>query len=230
MKHIAIFGLLAIALSSYKSDDFDCESYYPTVVGAKLEYTYYDENNKTTGYSRQEVKDVKDYGAGIEVTMAVETSDKKNKDTFKSDFVFRCEGNKFFVDMRNMIPPGTEEAYKDMQVEMDADMLEFPNHPVEGQTLPDGHLTMRVKNADITMLTMTVDITDRKVMGFETITTPAGTFECVKVYQSSTTKSIIKINSNTITWYCMGVGMIRSEDYSDKGKLRSVSELTAYSK
>ncbi|MBK6729519.1 MAG: hypothetical protein IPG60_00690 [Bacteroidetes bacterium] len=227
---ILLFGCLVIILSSFRSDKFDCESYYPTIVGAKLEYAYYDDKNKPTGYSKQEVKEVKELDNGIEVTMAIESTDKKNENPYISEFVFRCEDNKFYVDMSNMMPPETMEAYKDMQVEMDADFLEFPSKPTAGQTLPDGHMTMLVKSSDITIMTMTMDITNRKVDGFETITTPAGTFDCVKFSQTVNTKSIFKMTSNSTSWYCMNVGMIRSEDYNEKGKLRSVSLLTGYTK
>lgn len=221
--------LLAI-FSSFKSDDFDCESFFPTIEGVSIEYTNYNEKNKITGYSKQTVKEVKESGNGVEVTMQIETTDEKKEKPYTGEMTFKCEGDKYFIDMSNMLPAETMEAYKDMEVEMDADFLEFPSNPVAGQTLPDGSLIMQIKSNGMTFMTMTIDVTDRKVDGFETITTAAGTFDCVKFSQTVNSKTLFNITSRSITWMTKDIGMIRTEDYNDKGKLRSVSELTGYKK
>lgn len=215
-----------ILLSSYSTDEIDCESFFPTVEGTTLEYTYYDEKNKPTGYSKQTVKNVKDYGSGIEVTMVLETTDKKGEKPYSGEMIFKCEGDKYFVDMSNMLPAGTMEAYQDMEVEMETQYLEFPAHPVAGQTLPDGSLTMLIKSGGMTFMTMTVFVTNRKIEGFETITTAAGTFDCVKISQTTEVKTIVKVTSHSTSWISKDIGNVRTEDYNDKGKLRSVSELT----
>lgn len=224
------FACLFLILSAFRSDNINCESFYPTIEGASLQYAYYDDKEKITGYSKQSVINVKDYNDGVEVTMQLETTDKKGENPYTGEMTFRCEGNKFYMDMSNMLPAEMMDAYKDMEIEMNAEYLEFPTNPTVGQTLPDGSMTMKINNAGMTLMTMTVDVTNRKVDGFETITTPAGTFECVKFSQTTNTKAVFKMVSNSTTWFAKDVGMVRSEDYNDKGKLRSVQVLTDFKK
>lgn len=62
----------------------------------------------------------------------------------------------------------------------------------------------------------------RKVTGEETITTPAGTFDCIIFEQQSEVRVLgIKQKGITKTWYAKNVGDVKSEVYSLKGELRS---------
>lgn len=75
-------------------------------------------------------------------------------------------------------------------------------------------------------MTITVNIINRKVEGTEEITTPAGTFSCVKISYDVVVKSIMKISSKVIDWYAKDVGVVRSENYRSNGKLTGYSIMT----
>jgi len=225
-----IFGSLLILLSASFVAENICEQFFPAKEGATLNYVYYDKKDNVTGYASQKVVKVDAYDEGVEVTMQITSLDKKKENPYNGELVFRCEGSKYYVNMSGMMPQEMMDSYKDMEMEMDADYLEYPTNPVAGQTLPDGSATMQIKNGGVTFMTISMDVTDRKVEGQETITTPAGTFSCTKYSMTSSLKSVFTFVSKSYIWMADHVGMIRSEDYTEKGKLRSYQVLTAYTK
>ena len=76
---------------------------------------------------------------------------------------------------------------------------------------------------------MTIYVTDRAVEARESLTTSAGTFDCIKITQKETTKMIVKIQATSKEWYAENIGMVRSESYNKKGKLTGYSVLTKIS-
>ena len=73
--------------------------------------------------------------------------------------------------------------------------------------------------------------TNRKVEGTETITTPAGTYNCVK-YSSDTevSSTMFKSKSKSTMYMAKNVGMVKMESYDDKGKLQTKQLLTSFGK
>ena len=78
------------------------------------------------------------------------------------------------------------------------------------------------------MMTFKIDITERKVIGEETLNTPAGSFNCFKISQKIVMKTVLKMEMNSIEWYSKEVGMVKSETYNKKNKLKSYTLLTTY--
>ena len=79
-------------------------------------------------------------------------------------------------------------------------------------------------------MNMQVDITDRKVEKVETITVPAGSFECYVIYSNSYSKMMM-VNQNfpSRSWLAKGVGMVKTESYNKKGKVINTMVLTSMS-
>ena len=69
---------------------------------------------------------------------------------------------------------------------------------------------------------------DRKVEKREDITTSAGTFNCIVISQTISTKMMVRIKASSKECYAENVGMVRSESYNKKGKLLGYSELTKF--
>jgi hypothetical protein len=66
---------------------------------------------------------------------------------------------------------------------------------------------------------MTINITNRKVVGIESVTVPAGTYNCYKITYDIETKLGIKVSSSAIQWMNKGAGSVKTETYDKKGKL-----------
>ena len=59
------------------------------------------------------------------------------------------------------------------------------------------------------------------------MTTAAGTLECYKISQKSNIKMMfIEKTYKNVNWYTEGIGSVRSETYTESGKLDNYSVLT----
>lgn len=67
-----------------------------------------------------------------------------------------------------------------------------------------------------------------KYKGKETIHTPAGDFECVKIYtESKGSLMFISQSEYSITWYAPNIGVVKTEKYTKRGKVLESSLLYA---
>jgi len=69
---------------------------------------------------------------------------------------------------------------------------------------------------------ITTKMINKKVVGFEKITTPVGDYECVKItYTIEATTNYGVFISNFIDWYNVDLGLIRQESYTKEGRLEN---------
>jgi len=79
------------------------------------------------------------------------------------------------------------------------------------------------------LVTLSFDVFNRQVVGEETITTPAGTYDCKKVtFDFSSKFGIINIKGTGVEWYYNDAVIIKSESYNKKGKLIGYHQITMY--
>ena len=77
----------------------------------------------------------------------------------------------------------------------------------------------------------TIDYTSRKVLRRETITVPAGTFDCVVVSEHKVEKApFLKRDRTTLTWYALGVGMVRHDTFLPNGEMETSEKLNSIKK
>jgi hypothetical protein len=142
-----------------------------------------------------------------------------------------CEGNNLKIDMRNFMPSANSSQFKGMTAKEDVSYLSYPTKMSTGQTLPDGSFNMQMFKDDQKMADMAFSIVDRKVEGTESVTTPAGTYECYKISYSAEIKTTtfgisIPINMKITEWYSAKLGLyVKSEANSKNGKLMSTTTL-----
>jgi hypothetical protein len=113
---------------------------------------------------------------------------------------------------------------------VNSDDLFYPSDMEVGQTLPDGKIEISVMANGVRMFGSNITIKDRKVEAMETIETPAGSFECLKVTSTVVTKSVMTMETQTIQWLAEDVGVVKTENLSKKGKLVGYQLLTGMSK
>jgi len=211
----------------------DCRMFFPTDEGTMVEMTYFDKNGKPTSYATQNILNRNETAKGLNVRYKQTIKDAKDDKTFASEMEVKCEGGKFYVDMNDLFKGMNLESYQsspEMQVTVDGDALYYPSDLNTNSVLPDGKVTAKVTTGGFTMVTMYVNLTNRKCAGIESVTTPAGTFECYKITQDVEAKAIVKVLSTEITWLAEGVGVVKSESYDKKGKLMGSSQMTKFEK
>ena len=99
-----------------------------------------------------------------------------------------------------------------------------------GKALEDANLAIVMNMSGIKMR-VSVDQTDRKVEKKESITTPAGTFECYLITETNTMKTMgTPQETHNKLWLAEGVGMVKQESYKKNGNLMTRMELTKFNK
>lgn len=202
-----------------------CSTYYPFKKGAKFEITNYNKKGKKENVSKYEVTDISNNVATIKTTV----TDNKNKELITSSYALTCNGNSISFDFKSMMNPEIYKQYKDVDMEMTGTNLELPNDLQIGQKLKDANLNLAMNMSGIKM-NMTIDITNRSVNAKESITTPAGTYNCFALSYTNEMKMGMKMTFKIKEWIAEGVGVVKSESYNKNGKLMGYSELTSFSK
>jgi hypothetical protein len=111
----------------------------------------------------------------------------------------------------------------------DGEPILLPVKYTEGEKLPDVHRTVlyRLDQGPDYPYKVYYTLTNRKVEGKETITTPAGTFECIKYSwlfgESDRNEAIVGVNTSTY-WISDGL-IVKTEQKSPSGKLLSSSQI-----
>lgn len=76
-----------------------------------------------------------------------------------------------------------------------------------------------------------LDYTDRTVVRRETITVPAGTFDCVVIKEHKVEKApLFKRDRITLTWYSFDVGLVRHDTFLPDGRQECTEQLYAIEK
>lgn len=235
-KFVVPFLALVIAaiLLPQTSNAQECRFFYPTEVGTKLDYTFYNKKGREESYQTQEIIDKRiESGVTIVEIEATSTTGKKNEEAIKSTFDVKCDGGKFYINMQDFTSSVNYEQYEgspDVDVVVDSEDMFYPSDMAVGQTLPDGKVEIAVLANGAKMFGSTVTVKDRKVESTETIETPAGTFECLKVTATVITKSMMSMETKTIQWLAEDIGIVKTENRNKKGKLAGYQLLTGIEK
>jgi hypothetical protein len=208
----------------------NCPMYYPDRENAQLEYKQYDKKGGLTGSSIQKITGIKKSAGSTEVEVTSESFDAKGKSLGSMQLVARCEGGIYYIDMKNLMGQQSMEAYKDMEMNIEGGNLEIPSSLKAGDLLKNGDMKMSFSSGGMTIMNITINVSNRKVDAVENLTTPAGTFECYKISFDIATKMMVNVKAKGIEWYARDVGMVKSESYSADGKLMGSNVLTSLKK
>jgi hypothetical protein len=206
----------------------DCDGYFPVKSGAFIETKNYDAKGKLTGTNQQTILAVEPLASGLTIKVKSEQFDNKDKSLSSTELGMRCENGVFYMDMKNFLDPSTMEGMKDMEMSVDGLDLEYPNIMQVGQTLKDGDIMIKFMSGGMPVMNMSVKMYNRKVEAFESVTTPAGTFECYKLTYDMDVKSIMKMTVKATQWVAKNVGAVKTESLDKNGKLVGYSLLTAF--
>ncbi|MBX2960924.1 MAG: hypothetical protein KF687_00345 [Cyclobacteriaceae bacterium] len=199
-----------------------CNSFYVIDEGTAWTYENFNPKGKTTGKNEQKVTAFDKTSAGFKATVNSVIYNDKGKKVTEGDLELTCDNGTFIMDMRKFIPEEQQKAFSSYEMKIESENLELPSKLSVGQTLKNGSVTLMAVGSPVPMK-ITVNITDRKVEAKESITTPAGTFECYKISSKSNTQMQMGINMSLnfsgTEWIAEKVGMVKSESFDKNGKL-----------
>jgi len=205
----------------------DCNSYFAMEEGVTSQITSYDKKDKPVAVVDYVIKEVSIAKGEKTAKITSTVKDEKGELIATSNYDVRCKGDKISIDFKSMMSPQLIEQYKDMDLEITGNNIEIPNNLSVGDQLPDSNMQMTMNMAGMNMK-MNVAMNNRIVTGEETVTTPAGTFNCVVITYTSEFKMGMTKKGTVKQWLSKGVGMVKQEDYNGNGKLTSSSLLTAF--
>jgi len=196
--------------------------------GVTLEYTQFDKKGKATSKSTHNTENVSNQNGIVSALIKMTTAAEKDE-AFSSEYKVSCTEGLIAIDMIRFFDNKQISSYnnEDFTVEMQGDILKFPQKMDVGADLNDGSITVKVFNNDLKIVTVTMDITNRKIVGNEKITTSAGTFDCTMLsYDFESKIGFIKVKGSGVEWYSEDKAIVKSESYNKKGKLTGSQELT----
>jgi hypothetical protein len=205
----------------------DC-GYYSMSEGTVFSYQSLDAKGKVTGTSRTTCLGVAQVGSVSVFKVNSEYFDAKNTSQSSREFEMRCEDGQFYVDMKNFVDPKSMEAFKGMDISIDSKDMVYPAGFSVGQTLPDASITISAASGGISLLNLFINITNRQVVGTESVTVPAGTFDCYKITYDVETKMMFKMNASVAEYVNMGAGSVKSDTFDKKGKLTGTTQLVEF--
>ena len=225
-----IITLTLVVFAALSNGAFaQCNEFYQINEGSNWELETYNAKGKLSGRNQQHVTQYTKTGDGFNTTINSIMFNEKGKELMNGNLEMKCAGGTIYIDMRNFIP---EQQLKNMgsyEMTIESENLEIPSKLTIGETLKDGSINMTATNSPLPMK-MTVNITDRKVEGKESITTPAGTFDCYKISSKANFKNQMGVTMNfqfsSIEWLAPKVGIVKSESYDKNGKMNGYTILT----
>ena len=216
-----IFLFIALCLGTALAAQ-DCSQFYYLQNNKTVVMTMFNKKDKETGRVTYKMSDVKTAAGVTSSTVNSEMRDEKGKLLSSAVTKMQCSKGVFLCDMSLLIPPAQMEQLKSVEASS-AIYLEYPNGMQAGDALKDGNFSVSGANN----MTLQVSITERKVEAKETVTTPAGTWDCLRISskQKLTTKigaMGIPITLNLLEWFAPGVGVVKTETKMGKTELTSI--------
>ncbi|WP_123896825.1 TapB family protein [Aureibaculum marinum] len=224
MKNVLLGFFLFFTLTTMSQD---CNGLF-FKEGTLLEYTQFDKKGKEISKNSHKTKTVSNLEGKI--TAVIEFTTVTDKETtVSSEYKVLCADGIIAIDMIRFFDNNQIANYSsnDFNVEMQGNLLEFPNNMESTVNLNEGAITVKVYNNDIKIVTATLNISNRKVLGKEEITTSAGSFACTKIaYDFESRIGFLKVKGSGVEWYNKDKVVVKSESYNKKGKLTGYQELT----
>ena len=215
-----------------------CGSLYIFQEGAVVENASYDENGKETSRQTSNVMKVTNDGGTLSSEVQMKTSGADSNNVFTGKY--SCDGKNLYVDLSSLFAN-----MKSQGATLQGDAVVFPIDLTDGQTLPEAEYSFKI-DAQGQQVKTKVTIKDRKVEAHESITTPAGTFNCSKITANidaeidfpgmdEKTKQMLKSMKSSLPkqrvamYFDPSVGIVRVEMFSND-KLQNRSEIISIKK
>ncbi len=207
----------------------NCEDISPYTEGMSLEYTNYNKKGKVRSVDRYVVKSVATENGELVIEIESTQKNDKNKDGTPRKDILKCVDGNFYIDMVGYLAHQNDDQKSSLQVKAEGDFVEFPDNISEGLELKDATIELKIGSSESTSTASFADmkIYNRNVLQNTSFKNQAGTFNAYKMtFDYIFTMGFIKLRGSGVEWYVKGVGIVKTESYTKKGKLRWTRELT----
>ena len=231
---------------SYEADAQDAVYLIPNPQTARWSYIETDNKGKQTATIYNSVESIEGDGVDGKIKVLVEEIPVASPKDISTSFNFyRFKDGEFMVDMisgiednlfegkslDSLIHSTIKDKYPDLPEDTKKEVIEktksqylnisgdtrgIPRYPKVGK-LPDYEFHFKMS-----IMSMRVSGTERRIVGTETLQTPAGSFDCFILEETITTKiTIVKDVERVKSWYADGIGLVKEITYDKNGNLIS---------
>ena len=203
----------------------DCKQFLLLQKNKTIEMSIYNKKGDIAARKVYQVSDVSTSGGTTAGNIATEMFDNKGRSIAKANSTIQCNGGVMMMDMKMLLPQQQAEQFK-TEAKAENMYLEYPAKMAAGDALKEGNVTVDINNGGL-VSAATIVITDRKVEGKESITTPAGTWDCYKItFKGKMTIKMgpipIRTNLDGTEWFAPGFGVIKSESRNGSTAITSI--------
>lgn len=212
VKPSLLFG--AVLLFALKTTAQDCNGYYFLQNNKTIEMAILNKKGDQSAKQVYTVSNAQTSGPSATADLASEMFDKKGKSIAKSNAKIKCDGGVMMIDMKMSMPqqPGMSP---ETDVKADNIYIEYPNNMAVGDNLKNATMHLEWDNKGMKQ-SIDMEVFDRKVEAKESVTTPAGTWDCYKIsYKGKTrikTMGIgVPMNIDGTEFFAPGFGIVKTE-------------------
>jgi len=197
MKKIILLSACLIVASRLLAQD--CTHYMYMQKNKTIEMTSTNDKGDITYKSVTKVSDVNTENGVTTANVVSETYDKNGKLLGSTNVTYKCDGGVMMMDMNYNSPQQSQQNPKMSFKVINKTYMEYPAGMQVGDHLKDATTQMEsTMNNGMTGVT-TIQTTDRMVVAKETVTTPAGSWECFKITYKTTSSMAFKgANADTL--------------------------------
>lgn len=211
----------------------NCSNYYFLHNNAEVQITLFDAKGDKSAVQTWVVNNVNTDDSGTRSSVTSTMVNAKGQELAKVTGTYRCREGRLMADIRMLMPYNPEagqQAQPTATGTLEEAYVEYPAAMTEGMQLPDAMFDVEVTTAGGPS-TARMEMTNRKVVGKEKVSSDAGTWDAYKITYDSEMKMriaglSIPMTMKTTEWFVPGFGVVKSESYNKKGKLRGTTLLT----
>lgn len=194
--------------------------------GDSWTYTNFNKKGKIENSVDYLVRDKRISGDSLILGVTTKLKDEKGTESHVMSLEMVCVSGNLYFSMDKFLN-GMMQQLEGMDFEFTTEYMEIPVNPEIGQLLPDAQTNISSSMNGMTIMDMTITVSDRKIVRKESVTTEAGTFSCFVLEQTTTVKNkFAETRSTSKEWYNASYGMVRSEFYDKKGNIEGTTVLT----
>lgn len=228
---VAILATLFVSMAFTGSKVCSENDFFIKGLVAKM--GYYKADGTQTGTGTSTVSEITNSGDSTIATILTSYEDASNKNqNHDGSMRMICLGDKIIMDMSSMLNSlPLHGGNNNMKMVMSGNFVPYATSYTAGQKLEDIHMKSETYNNGSLMMTMNISVTNRVVEAVEDRKTPAGTFHCYKISQTTSSESVMGTRvmpagqpMKSVQWFSPKAGMIRMEHYKDD-KVYSYNEL-----
>ncbi len=193
-----LFSCAALSAQEYQMMPEQGKTMFYKVVSKAL-------GNETAIYVTQKIQEAD----ANSVTLAMNTSLAEGAQGQGSTIKYNIEGGNYVISLQDALAENLAQFGGNFEILESSGMLGYPIALTPETEMEGAKMKIKVSMQGMELV-MDLAIQNRKAVGEESITTPAGTFDCLKFTEQQVVTVMGQQQATNITyWYGKGVGLVK---------------------